>query len=55
MKFLKDRLLNENNRGFPFRAKSIQTYGGSEFTKYFEDICREYGMPLYILPPSKPI
>jgi IS30 family transposase len=45
---------NNNNTGFPFKVKSIQTDGGSEFMKYFEDGCKEYNIPLYILPPHKP-
>jgi transposase InsO family protein/transposase len=55
MKFLVDKVLNKEDKGgFPFKVKSIQTDGGSEFMKYFEDTCREYNIPLYILPPSKP-
>jgi IS30 family transposase len=49
-KFLTEKVLN----GFPFKVKSIQTDGGSEFMKYFEDACREQSIPLYILPPHKP-
>jgi IS30 family transposase len=50
MKFLIERVIN----GFPFRVKSIQTDGGSEFMKYFEETCKEHNIPLYILPPHKP-
>jgi transposase InsO family protein len=66
MKFLMEKVLgnlnnnnsnnsnNSNNTGFPFKIKSIQTDGGSEFMKYFEDGCKRYNVPLYILPPHKP-
>jgi transposase InsO family protein len=54
MKFLKEKVLDVKEGGFPFEVKSIQTDGGSEFMKYFEDACREYNIPLYILPPSRP-
>jgi transposase len=50
MKFLVEKVLKE----FPFIIKSIQTDGGSEFMKYFEDGCKEYNIPLHILPPHKP-
>jgi transposase InsO family protein len=45
---------NDNNAGFPFKIKSIQTDGGSEFMKYFKEGCKEYNIPLHILPPHKP-
>jgi hypothetical protein len=64
MKFLIDKVLwnlnkgnnnsDNNNAGFPFKVKSIQTDGDSEFMKYFEDGCKQYNIPLYILPPHKP-
>jgi hypothetical protein len=41
MKFLTEKVLNKDNGGFPFKVKSIQTDGGSEFMKYFEEACRE--------------
>jgi transposase InsO family protein/predicted DNA-binding transcriptional regulator AlpA len=50
LKFLIEKVLN----GFPFNIKSIQVDGGSEFMKYFEDGCKRYNIPLYILPPHKP-
>jgi transposase InsO family protein len=49
-KFLTEKVLKE----FPFKVKSIQTDGGSEFMKYFEDACREHEIPLYVLPPHRP-
>jgi IS30 family transposase len=50
MKFLTEKVLKE----FPFKVKSIQTDGGSELMKYFEETCRERNIPLYVLPPYKP-
>lgn len=38
----------------PFKIHSIQVDGGSEFMAEFEDTCRELGIPLMVLPPSKP-
>lgn len=48
-KFL-DKVLKE----MPFKTKSIQVDGGSEFMKLFEEKCKEYNLPLYILPPKRP-
>lgn len=38
----------------PFKVKSIQVDGGSEFMKDFEDECEKTKIPLYVLPPSRP-
>lgn len=38
----------------PFKVKSIQVDGGSEFMKDFEAECEKTAIPLYVLPPSKP-
>jgi IS30 family transposase len=38
----------------PFTLKNIQVDGGSEFMKYFEEGCKQYNIPLYILPPYHP-
>jgi transposase len=38
----------------PFPLKSIQVDGGSEFMKDFEQLCKERGLPLYVLPPKTP-
>lgn len=48
-KFL-DKVLKE----MPFTTKSIQVDGGSEFMKLFEEKCKEYDIPLYVLPPKRP-
>ena len=38
----------------PFEIKSIQVDGGSEFMKEFELVCKDLGIPLYVLPPKSP-
>ena len=38
----------------PFKILSIQVDGGSEFMAEFEQTCKELGIPLIVLPPSKP-
>ena len=39
---------------FEFEIKSIQVDGGSEFMAEFEDLCKELGIKLYVLPPRSP-
>lgn len=38
----------------PFKIHSIQVDGGSEFMAEFEETCADLGIPLIVLPPSKP-
>jgi len=38
----------------PFKIKSIQTDGGSEFMKDFEQYCETENIELFILPPRSP-
>jgi transposase len=38
----------------PFKVKSIQVDGGSEFMADFEKECEKTKIPLYVLPPSRP-
>jgi transposase InsO family protein len=38
----------------PFKLKSIQVDGGSEFMKEFEQACADLNLPLYVLPPKSP-
>ena len=38
----------------PFRIRSIQVDGGSEFMKEFEKMCKKLGIDLYVLPPYSP-
>ena len=38
----------------PFKLKSIQVDGGSEFMKDFENECAKLGIELYVLPPKRP-
>jgi len=39
---------------FPFKIKSIQVDGGSEFRGDFELACQAQGIELYVLPPRSP-
>ena len=41
-------------KDMPFKIKSIQVDGGSEFMKDFENLCRDMQIPLYVLPPKSP-
>lgn len=38
----------------PFKVKSVQVDGGSEFMKNFENECQTLGVELFVLPPSRP-
>ena len=38
----------------PFKIKSIQVDGGSEFMADFEEACAEHQIPLFVLPPRSP-
>lgn len=38
----------------PFKIKSIQVDGGSEFMADFEQACKDLDIPLFVLPPAKP-
>lgn len=48
------RFLLDFARRAPYKILSIQVDGGSEFMAEFEDACAELGIPLIVLPPSKP-
>lgn len=39
---------------FPFKVRSIQVDGGSEFMAQFEKACQRYQIALYVLPPRSP-
>lgn len=39
----------------PHKIKSIQLDGGSEFMKDFEKTCEKLKIPLFVLPPAKPL
>ena len=47
-KFLRELIGNA-----PYKVRSIQVNGGSEFMKDFEEECRELAIPLFVLPPAK--
>jgi len=38
----------------PFPVRALQVDGGSEFEAVFEEVCRERGIQLYVLPPRSP-
>lgn len=38
----------------PFKIKDIQVDGGSEFRAHFEQACKDFKIPLFVLPPSSP-
>lgn len=48
------RFLIELINKAPFTIRSIQVDGGSEFMAEFEETCREFNIPLIVLPPRKP-
>ena len=39
---------------FPFKIRSIQVDGGSEFMGSFEQSCKNSNIPLFVLPPRRP-
>jgi len=41
-------------RSFPFKVKSLQVDGGSEFMGDFEQSCQSNTIELYVLPPRSP-
>ena len=48
------RFLLEYVEKAPFKIKSIQVDGGSEFMTRFEDACQKLNIPLLVLPPANP-
>lgn len=48
------KFLRELVAKVPYKIKSIQVDGGSEFMAEFEKTCAELGIPLLVLPPSRP-
>jgi transposase InsO family protein len=48
------KFLEELISKIPYKIKSIQVDGGSEFMNEFEDACAEFQIPLFVLPPAKP-
>jgi IS30 family transposase len=48
------KFLKELVEKIPYKIKSIQVDGGSEFMKEFEDTCKELDIPLVVLPPASP-
>lgn len=48
------KFLQKVIKEMPFKVKSVQVDGGSEFMKEFEKQCKELNIELYVLPPSRP-
>lgn len=48
------RFLEYLESSVPYKIKSIQVDGGSEFMKEFEDACMAKEISLYVLPPKRP-
>jgi transposase len=48
------KFLLELIKSIPYKIKSIQVDGGSEFMDEFEDACKDIDVPLYVLPPATP-
>jgi putative transposase len=48
------RFLEYAQSRFPFKIKSIQVDGGSEFMGDFEHYCKTHNIQLYVLPPRSP-
>ncbi len=46
--------LDELEDRAPYKVKTIQVDGGSEFMAEFEDACRKKGINLFVLPPRSP-
>ena len=38
----------------PFEVKALQIDGGAEFQGVFEEVCKQYGIKLFVLPPRSP-
>jgi len=51
---LAEQFLEYTQKQFPFKIKSIQVDGGSEFRGEFENACQCKNIPLYVLPPRSP-
>ena len=48
------RFLEKLINALPFKIKSIQVDGGSEFMKEFENACEKLGIALYVIPTRTP-
>jgi transposase len=48
------RFLDHIKNDFPFKIRSIQVDGGSEFMGEFEQGCKNSSIPLFVLPPRRP-
>lgn len=48
------KFLRKVIKEMPFKVKSVQVDGGSEFMKDFENECERLNIKLFVLPPSRP-
>lgn len=48
------KFLQKVIKEMPFKVKSVQVDGGSEFMKDFENECQKLNIELFVLPPSRP-
>lgn len=48
------QFLEHVQANLPFKLRSIQVDGGSEFMKEFEQACKNANIALYVLPPKSP-
>jgi putative transposase len=48
------KFLDKVISSLPFKIKSIQVDGGSEFMAHFEQACACYSIELFVLPPKRP-
>lgn len=48
------RFIDSIRERMPFEVKALQIDGGSEFQGIFEEVCKDYGIKLFVLPPRSP-
>jgi transposase InsO family protein len=48
------RFIESIRERMPFEVKALQIDGGSEFQGVFEEVCKHYGIKLFVLPPRSP-
>jgi len=48
------RFVDSIREQMPFEVKALQVDGGAEFQGVFEEVCKQYGIKLFVLPPRSP-
>lgn len=48
------KFLDKLIKTFPFKIRSVQVDGGSEFMAHFEQACADNNIRLFVLPPKRP-